>query len=85
MGFAKALALVMSLGIMLPGIAHAEEVVYRMSKATHDNLLASGLAWWHFWGQPDQTQNPEDYLIEKASWGRLKSLKDAGITKEIIN
>jgi len=63
---------------------HAEEVIYRMSKETHDRILSDGLSWWHFWGQPDQNQDPEDFLINKASWGRLKSLKDAGITKEIV-
>ena len=64
--------------------AYAEEVVYRMSKETHDRWLKEGLAWWHYWGQPKRDQDPEDFLIEKASWGRLNSLKEAGITREVI-
>lgn len=69
--------------LLLTTQAHSEEVIYRMSRETHDRLLKEGLSWWHYWGQPRQDQSPEDFLIEKASWGRLKSLKEAGITMEI--
>jgi hypothetical protein len=61
--------------------SQAEEVVYRMSRETHDRWLKEGLSWWHFWGQPDQSQDPEDWLLSKITWGRLNSLKEAGITR----
>ena len=69
--------------------AYAEEVVYRMSKETHDRLLNEGLSWWHWLGQnppPDATEeDKEDWLLMKSSFGRCPNgLKGEGITKEIL-
>lgn len=76
----RSLALILLLA--LP--AQAEEVIYRMSRETHDRWLKEGLAWHHFIGaKPPEGTDPEDWLMERISWGRIKSLKEAGITKEL--
>lgn len=69
--------------------AYAEEVVYRMSRETHDRLLGEGLSWWHWLGQnppADATEeNKEDWLLMKSSFSRCPNgLKGEGITKEVI-
>ena len=64
--------------------AESKEYLYRMSAETHDRWLREGLSWWHYWGQPEKGEDPEDFLIRKASWGRLNSLKEAGFTREVI-
>ena len=65
---------------------HAEEeVLYRMSKTTRDRWLQEGLSWYNFIGaRPPAGVDPEDWLFERITWGRLKTLKAAGITREVV-
>ena len=64
-------------------VAEPKEYIYRISAEDHDRNLKEAVSWVHLFGTPLQGEDLEDFLIRKSSWGRFKTLKEAGFTREV--
>ena len=87
MGFAKLLPLIFFAALTACSPARAaepKEYLYRISAEDHDRNLKEAVSWVHLLGSPLQGEDLEDFLIRKSSWGRFKTLKEAGFTREAI-